>query len=54
MWVKNKRNIECGKITVTCDVDTAQYDDRTVKCEKKNKGTTKCGKSTFISNVGIA
>ena len=30
--------------TITCNVGTAQCEDGTIKCEKKNKGTTKCGK----------
>ena len=36
MWEK-KRTIKCYKSTVTCDVDTAQYDNGTVKCEEKLK-----------------
>ena len=35
MWEKNKGIIECDKSTVTCDVGTAQYEDCTIKCEKK-------------------
>ena len=35
MWEKNKGTTECEKRTVTCNVRTAQYEDRTVKCEKK-------------------
>ena len=26
---------KCEKKTVTCDVETAQYEDETIKCEKK-------------------
>ena len=40
MWEKNKGTNKRDKSTVTFDVGTAQYDDETVKCEKKNKGTT--------------
>ena len=28
--------------------------DDTIKCEKKNKGTPECDKSTVICNIGIA
>ena len=34
---KNKGITECDKITVTCDVGIAQYEDGTIKCEKKKK-----------------
>ena len=34
---KNKGTTKCEKRTVTCDVGTAQYEDETVKCEKKVK-----------------
>ena len=34
---KSKGTTKCKKRTVTCDVGTAQYEDRTVKCEKKVK-----------------
>ena len=27
--------IECNKSTITCDIGTTQYEDGTVKCEKK-------------------
>ena len=36
----------------TCDVGTTQCKDSTLKCEKKNKGTTECDKSTVTSDVG--
>ena len=39
---------------VTCDVRTAQCEDQTVKCEKKNKGTTKYEKRTVTYDVGTA
>ena len=37
MWEKKKNRgiTKCDKITVICDVDTVQYEDGTVKCEKK-------------------
>ena len=35
MWEKNNGTIKCDKRTVTYDVEIAQYEDRTVKCEKK-------------------
>ena len=50
---KKKRIIECEKSIVTCDVDTAQYENDTIKCEeKKKKGTTECDKSTVTCDVG--
>ena len=38
--------------TVTYDVGAAQCEDKTVKCEKKNKGTTECDKRTVTCNIG--
>ena len=32
---KNKRNTECKKSIVTCDIGTTQYEDDTIECEKK-------------------
>ena len=32
---KNKGTTKCEKRTVKCDVGIAQYEDGTVKCEKK-------------------
>ena len=32
---KNKETTECDKSTITCDVSTTQYEDCTIKCEKK-------------------
>ena len=32
---KNKETIECDKSIVTCNIDTAQFEDDTIKCEKK-------------------
>ena len=50
IWEKNKGTTEWEKRTVTCDVETTQYDDGTVKCEKKKKKrrTTQCDKTTII------
>ena len=35
MW--EKKTIKCDKKTITYDVSTTQYNDETVKCEKKIK-----------------
>ena len=48
---KKKRTTVCDKSTVTCDVDIAQSEDGTAKCEKKN-GTIECDKSKVKCNVG--
>ena len=32
---KSKGTTKCEKKIVTCDVETAQYENGTVKCEKK-------------------
>ena len=32
---KSKGTTKCEKIIITCDVETALYENRTVKCEKK-------------------
>ena len=40
------------KKNVTCNVETAQYEDRTIKYKKK--WTTKCEKRTVTCDVGIA
>ena len=32
---KNKGTMECDKSIVTCDVEPTQFDDSTIKCEKK-------------------
>ena len=37
---------------VRCDIGTVQYDDGTVKCEKKKQGTTEYEKITIKSDVG--
>ena len=48
-----KKITECDNSTVICDVGTAQREDDTIKCEKKNKGITECNKSTVICDVSI-
>ena len=35
MWEKSKGTAKSKKRTVICDVGTAQYEDGTIKCEKK-------------------
>ena len=35
MWEKNNGTTKCDKSTIRYDVGTAQYDDETVKREKK-------------------
>ena len=30
---KNKGTTECDKSTITCDIDTAQFENDTVKCD---------------------
>ena len=34
-----------------CDIEITQYDNGTVKCKKKNKGTTKYKKQTVKCDV---
>ena len=41
-------------LTVICDVGAAQFEDGTIKCEKKNKRTTECDKSTVTCDVSTA
>ena len=53
IWEKNKGTTECEKRTITCDVETTQYEDGTVKCEKKSKGTTKCEKRIVTCDVKL-
>ena len=53
MWEKSKGTIQCDKRAVIRDIGTAQCEDRTVKCEKKSKGTTKYEKNVTC-DVGIA
>ena len=36
MWEKkSKGTTKCEKKIVTCDVGTAQYEDETIKCDKR-------------------
>ena len=52
---KSKGTTKCEKKTVTCDIETAQYEDVIVKCEKKrSKRTTKCNKRTVTCDVETA
>ena len=51
MWGKSKGTTKCDKRTDICDVGTAQYEDRIVKCEEKSKGITKCEKRTITCDV---
>ena len=39
---------------MTCDVNTTQCEDGTIKCEKKIKEITECDKSTVICDIGTA
>ena len=52
MWEKKKSTTECGKNMVKCDISTTQYDNGTIKCEKKNKGIIECDKSTVTCDIG--
>ena len=54
MWGKKKGITKCDKTTITCDVSTTQYEDGTIKCEKKNKKTTEYDKSTVTCNISTA
>ena len=55
MWEKSKGTTECDKRIVTYDDGTAQYEDETVKCEKKkSKRTTECEKKTVTCDVRTA
>ena len=52
MWGGKKKKggtTEYDKSTVTCDVDIAQCEDRTIKCD-----TTECEKSTVKCYVNTA
>ena len=40
------------KIAINCDVGNSWFDNGTIKCEKKNNGTTECDKSRVICDVG--
>ena len=49
---KKKREPLYVTSTVTCDIGTAQYEDDTIKCKKKNKGTTECDKRIVTCDIG--
>ena len=49
--VRKKKTIEYGKSRVICNVGIAYYNNRTIKCEKTNKGTIDC--YNFIPNKNI-
>ena len=51
---KNKRTIKCDKRTVTCDIGIAQYEDGTIKCEKKVREPPNVRKKTVTCDVGTA
>ena len=34
-WTNGVRFHECDKRAITCDVEIAQYENETIKCEKK-------------------
>ena len=53
MREKSKEITQYDKRTIICDIGTAQYKDRTIKCEKKkSKETTKYEKKTVTCDVG--
>ena len=52
--MKRKKNTKCDKSTIKCNVRIAQYEDETIKYEKKNKGITKCDKKTVTCDVKTA
>ena len=54
MSEKSKRTTQYDKRTLICDIGTAQYEDGTIKCERKSKGTTECEKRTVTCDVGTA
>ena len=54
MWEINKGTTKYDKRTVICDVGTAQSEDETVKCEKKNKETIEYDKRTITYDIGTA
>ena len=54
MREKKKGSTKCDKNIATCDVNATQYEDGTVKYEKKNKGITECDKSIVTCDVDIA
>ena len=50
---KNKGTTKCDKRIATCNIETAQCENKIITCEK-NKGTNKCDKRIVICNVGTA
>ena len=51
LWEKKNWTTKHDKSTVKCDFDTAQFEDGTIKCQKKKKSITECGKNTVICDV---
>ena len=51
MWKKKNGATECDKSIVRCHVGTAQCDNETFKCEKKNESTTECDKSMVRCDI---
>ena len=49
MWEREKETTKCDKSTVTWDVGAAQFEDDTIKCEKKIK--VQLNMKTIQSNV---
>ena len=49
MW--EKKITECDNCTVICVVGTAQWEDDTIKCEKKNKEIIECDKNIVTCDV---
>ena len=57
MWKKKKKSkgtTKCEKITIICDIGTAQCKVETIKCEKKSKRIAQCEKRTVTCDVGTA
>ena len=48
---KIKRITKCDKSTVKCNVGTAQYEDETIKCEKKKKKREPLNVTNVLSKV---
>ena len=45
---KNKRTIKCDKSTITCHVGTEQYEDETIKSEKKREPSNVTKKQSHV------
>ena len=54
MWEKSKGITKCEKRTVTCDIGTTQYEDGTVKCEKKVRESLNVIKKTVTCDIETA